>query len=158
MICSIWMDFHVPPDSKDSSPQGDTEEDPALQSNFLHCKQWTVILTHFLCYLSCKYVEVFVITAPMVQMRQLLFIPYLCLIFMSSTPFWYTPLKIWYSQPGYIPIHPFPLFMHVWGWHTAKVDRWLVHSRQQKMMFQFCYQNPIIPFMHCATVVTKCLC
>ena len=39
-------------------------------------------------YLSCKYVEVIVITASMVQMRQLLFIPYLCLIFMS---FWHTP-------------------------------------------------------------------
>ena len=25
-----------PPDSKDSSPQGDTEEDPALQSDFLN--------------------------------------------------------------------------------------------------------------------------
>ena len=130
----------------------------AVVAKGVYCKQWAVILTHFLRYLSCKYVEVIVITAPMVQMRQLLFIPYLCLIFMSSTPFWYTPLKIWYSQPGYIPIHPFPLFMHVWGWHTAKADRWLVHSCQQKKMFQFCCHNLIIPLMHCATVVTKCLC
>ena len=39
---------------------------------------------YFLCYLSCK---VIVITVSMVQMRQLLFIPYLCLTFMSSTFF-----------------------------------------------------------------------
>ena len=55
-------------------------------------------LLHFLCYLSCKYVEVIVITVSMVQIRQLLFIPYLCLIFMSSTLFDTPHIGIWYSQ------------------------------------------------------------